>query len=42
MGKNLKVWRFTPLPAKLRITELSNLSSENTEVSVLFTDGWQH
>ena len=30
------------MPTKLRITEQLNLSSEITEVSVLFTDGWQH
>ena len=26
----------------LRITELSNLALKNTEVSVIFTDSWQH
>ena len=30
---------FQPI---LRIMEVSHLSSENTEVSVFFTDGWQH
>ena len=41
---------FRPIPLKLQrfsnflmeITELHNLVIEITEVSVMFTDGWQH
>ena len=33
---------FSILPSELRITEPSNLTLKNTEVSVIFTDGWQH
>ena len=41
-GSKCKYGGLSLLSPKLRITELSNLSSEITEVSVLFTDGWQH
>ena len=40
--KTKKYGGFPLLPNKFRITEQSNLCSEITEVSVLFTDGWQH
>ena len=33
---------FYNLASELRITELCNLTFKNTEVSVIFTDGWQH
>ena len=33
---------FGILTPKLRITDLVLSTTENTEVSVIFTDGWQH
>ena len=33
---------FSTFASELRITELSNLTLKNTEVSVIFTYGWQH
>ena len=41
-GTNSKYGGLTPFSPELRITELSHFSSGNTEVSVFFTDGWQH
>ena len=33
---------FSLFASKLRITELCNFTLKNTEVSVTFTNGWQH
>ena len=42
MGKNLKLRRSYLFPLKLRNYGAVQLSIEIMEVSVFFTDGWQH
>ena len=42
MGNKQKIRRFNCLSTKLWVTEVSNLSSKITEVSVFLTVGRQH